>query len=224
MTEEENIIKVGSLPDIVPVFPLPGALVFPGASLPLNIFEPRYLSMTNDSLAKGRWIGMVQPRDTMEHPVPDKVGIFEVGSLTRITSYENIDEKRVLITLTGITRFNIESELEPKKGYRIVKTNYGRFENDLQVSSDKLSDRGRLISAAESYFQRMIEEIDLSDTSEIDDASLLNALCMASPFTVAEKQALLECSGVAERGELLSSLMEMASLGDDTSSLSDLAH
>ena len=97
MTEEENIIKVGSLPDIVPVFPLPGALVFPGASLPLNIFEPRYLSMTNDSLAKGRWIGMVQPRDTMEHPVPDKVGIFEVGSLTRITSYENIDEKRVLV-------------------------------------------------------------------------------------------------------------------------------
>ena len=215
MTEKTEILNCTELPGIIPVFPLPGALIFPGVSLPLNVFEPRYLAMVGDVLTDGRWIGVVQPLNALHHPIPNDVEIFGVGSLARLDTFENIDEERMLVNLIGITRFSIECELEGRNGYRLVKANYQSFEEDLTIDNGKLLDRKRLITAAESFFQHTTEEIDLSNATDITDTMLLNALCMASPLTVAEKQALLECKRIVERGELLSNLLEMASLSDE---------
>ena len=215
MTITHKYEGFGDLPKVVPLFPLPGALIFPGISLPLNIFEPRYLAMTSDALSGDRWIGIVQPLNVAPHPIPNDAEIFGVGSLAKLDSYENLDDDRMLITLKGIIRFQIVCEVQGKNGYRLAEANYQQFEGDLVIEDCKLLNRKRLISAAENYFQNLIQDIDLSTTTDINDTMLLNALCMASPFTIAEKQALLECKGTAERGELLSNLMEMTSMSDE---------
>jgi Lon protease-like protein len=199
-----------SLPGTLPIFPLTGALLLPRARLPLNIFEPRYLAMVEDALGRGRVIGMVQPKATHPDPVPDGVPLYDIGCVGRITSFAETDDSRFLITLLGIGRFRIAKELEMTKGYRRVVPDFTPFVRDRENDDGAARDRKRLIRAVRGFFGLKGIDGDWSAINEASDEALVTSLAMICPFEPREKQALLECVGVAERSELLTALMEMA--------------
>ncbi|MFB3134946.1 MAG: LON peptidase substrate-binding domain-containing protein [Rhodospirillales bacterium] len=198
------------LPETIPVFPLPGALLLPHGHLPLNIFEPRYLNLTADALGQGRMMGMVQPVDAEPDPVSDTAELYRTGCLGRITSFAETDDGRFLITLTGVSRFRIAGELESVRGYRRVSARYDAFAHDLQEDADATADRQRLLDAVRAYFQLEGIDTDWAAIKEAPDGALVTSLAMTCPFEPREKQALLECPGLIERGEFLTTLMEMA--------------
>jgi Lon protease-like protein len=198
------------LPETIPVFPLPGALLLPHGHLPLNIFEPRYLNLTADALGQGRMMGMVQPVHAEPDPVSDTAELYRTGCLGRITSFAETDDGRFLITLTGVSRFRIAGELESVRGYRRVSACYDAFAHDLQEDADATADRQRLLDAVRAYFQLQGIDTDWAAIKEAPDGALVTSLAMTCPFEPREKQALLECPGLIERGEFLTTLMEMA--------------
>ena len=198
------------LPETIPVFPLPGALLLPHGHLPLNIFEPRYLNLTADALGQGRMMGMVQPVHAEPDPVSDTAELYRTGCLGRITSFAEMDDGRFLITLTGVSRFRIADELESMRGYRRVAARYDAFAHDLQEDTGATADRQRLLDAVRAYFQLQGIDTDWTAIKEAPDGALVTSLSMTCPFEPREKQALLECPGLIERGELLTTLMEMA--------------
>jgi len=198
------------LPETIPVFPLPGALLLPHGSLPLNIFEPRYLNLTADALGQGRMMGMVQPVHAEPDPVSDTAELYRTGCLGRITSFAETDDGRFLITLTGVSRFRIAGELESVRGYRRVAVRYDAFADDLQEDTGATADRQRLLDAVRAYFRLQGIDTDWAAIKEAPDGALVTSLAMTCPFEPREKQALLECRGLIERGELLTTLMEMA--------------
>jgi len=198
------------LPETIPVFPLPGALLLPLGHLPLNIFEPRYLNLTADALGQGRMMGMVQPVHAEPDPVSDTAELYRTGCLGRITSFAETDDGRFLVTLTGVSRFRIVDELESARGYRRVAARYDAFAHDLQEDMGATADRRRLLDAVRAYFQFQGIDTDWAAIKEAPDGALVTSLAMTCPFEPREKQALLECPGLIERGELLTTLMEMA--------------
>ena len=198
------------LPETIPVFPLPGALLLPHGHLPLNIFEPRYLNLTADALGQGRMMGMVQPVHAEPDPVSDTAELYRTGCLGRITSFAETDDGRFLITLTGVSRFRIVDELESVRGYRRVAARYDAFAHDLQEDAGATADRQRLLDAVRAYFQVQGIDTDWAAIKEAPDGALVTSLAMTCPFEPREKQALLECPGLIERGEFLTTLMEMA--------------
>ena len=198
------------LPETIPVFPLPGALLLPHGSLPLNIFEPRYLNLAADALGQGRMMGMVQPVHAEPDPVSDTAELYRTGCLGRITSFAETDDGRFLITLTGVSRFRIVDELECVRGYRRVAARYDAFAHDLQDDTGATADRQRLLDAVRAYFHFQGIDTDWAAIKEAPDGALVTSLAMTCPFEPREKQALLECPGLIERGELLTTLMEMA--------------
>ncbi len=200
----------GDLPETIPVFPLPGALLLPHGRLPLNIFEPRYLNLIADALGQGRTMGMVQPVHAEPDPVSDTAELYRTGCLGRITSFAETDDGRFLITLTGVSRFRIAGELESVRGYRRVSARYDAFAHDLQEDADATADRQRLLDAVRAYFQLQGIDTDWAAIKEAPDGALVTSLAMTCPFEPREKQALLECPGLIERGEFLTTLMEMA--------------
>ena len=198
------------LPETIPVFPLPGALLLPLGRLPLNIFEPRYLNLTADALGQGRMMGMVQPVHAEPDPVSDTAELYRTGCLGRITSFAETDDGRFLITLTGVSRFRIAGELESVRGYRRVAARYDAFAHDLQEDTGATADRQRLLDAVRAYFQLQGIDTDWAAIKEAPDGALVTSLAMTCPFEPREKQALLECPGLIERSEFLTTLMEMA--------------
>lgn len=215
MTGAFGDIGLEALPDTLPVFPLSGALLLPHGHLPLNIFEPRYLSMVEDALGNGRLIGMVQPRTPYADPVPDDAGLYPVGCVGRIVSFEETETGHLFIALRGLCRFTIIRELELEKGYRRVQADYGAFNGDFREDDGAINDRPRLITAVRQFFELKDIEVDWEAIEEAGDETLVTSLAMICPLEPREKQALLESTGIGERGELLTSLMEMALLGDD---------
>ncbi len=196
------------LPDDLPVFPLPGALLLPRGCLPLNIFEPRYLHMVLDALANGRLLGMVQPRvagDESAHP-----GLYPTGCVGRITSFDETDDGRLLITLVGVCRFQIERELEVRKGYRRVCASYGPFVGDMEADARSVIDRDRFTSMLRVFFARQGLDVDWDAIGNAPDEALVNSLAMICPFLPEEKQALLEAPGLDERYATMTALLEMA--------------
>ena len=198
------------LPETIPVFPLPGALLLPHGSLPLNIFEPRYLNLTADALGQGRMMGMVQPVHAEPDPVSDTADLYRTGCLGRITSFAETDDGRFLITLTGVSRFRIADEVEGVCGYRRVAVRYDAFPHDLREDTGAAADRQRLLDAVRAYFRLQGIDTDWAAIMDAPDGALVTSLAMTCPFEPSEKQALLECRGLIERGELLTTLMEMA--------------
>lgn len=203
------------LPEILPIFPLGGALLLPRAKLPLNIFEPRYLNMVEDALAGTRTIGMVQPRDAVEHPVPDDVAVYDIGCAGRITSFSETEDGRYLITLSGISRFVIVRELDMVRGYRRVAADYARFADDLAEETGHVAGRERLLVTVRAFFAKNGMEADWPALEAIPDDTLISALAMVCPLEPTEKQALLECRGLAERGEFLLNLLEIVTRAGD---------
>jgi Lon protease-like protein len=200
--------QIGDLPQLIPVFPLDGALLLPGGELPLQIFEPRYLNMVDDVMAGDRVIGMIQTRGgSRERP-----RLAVVGCLGRITSYAETSDGRYLITLTGVCRFEAGEELDLRLPYRQLRARYDRFEVDLaddqEVEADD-EERARFGAALKRYLNRRELDIDWETAQDAPLESLVNSLCMGLAFAPAEKQAFLEAPDLAARFEVLTTLLEI---------------
>ena len=206
--------QVADLPQLIPVFPLDGALLLPGGELPLQIFEPRYLNMVDDAMAGDRVIGMIQTRGGSRA----RPRLSEVGCLGRITSYAETSDGRYLITLTGVCRFDAGEELDLRLPYRQLRAKYDRFSDDLDDEDAVVSEasRARFATALKRYLNRRELDIDWETASEAPLEALVNSLCMGLPFEPAEKQAFLEAPDLAGRFEALTTLLEIdASDPDD---------
>jgi len=208
-----------TLPEVLPIFPLPGALLLPGGQLPLNIFEPRYLAMVSDALADSRLIGMVQPIPQEGESENLDVGswpVFATGCAGRITAFGELDDGRYLITLTGLLRFKVVQELSLEDGYRRIRPDWSCYRGDLEGKEEKASDSGwereHLLGVLSSYFTSAGLEGDWESIHRASDSELVTALAMLCPFDVREKQALLEAPTLGERAQTMIALLEMASL------------
>lgn len=203
--------RLDDLPRVLPIFPLSGALLLPDGKLPLNIFEPRYLALVQDSLAWGRIIGMVQPVKATEDGSAEPV--FDTGCAGRISSFSETEDGRLLITLTGICRFRIVEELESARGYRRVIANWEIFRQDLEPALEVAIDRPRLMAALKKFVKLHNLDINWKAIESASDLALTVSLAMACPFEPPEKQALLESVDAAQRAATLITLMEMAVAG-----------
>jgi Lon protease-like protein len=204
----------GDIPALLPVFPLKGAILLPGAVLPLSIFEPRYLAMLDDAMRGDRLIGIVQPIGSggaTGSPAERDAQLKRVGCAGRIATYQEIDgARRLLTSLYGIARFAISGEVEDGKPYRTCHVSSADFACDFAPPDDDATiDRVRLLETLKRYLSAHRMEADWSTINRLDDRALVNALAVASPFGPEEKQALLEAQGPAERAEILITLAEM---------------
>jgi len=208
----QSYVKASDLPQVIPAFPLPGSILLPRGQLPLNIFEPRYLNMIDDAMAGDRVIGLIQPAGGPAS-LPS---LTAVGCAGRITSFAETSDGRYLITLTGICRFRVASELPSQTPYRQVRATYASFESDLSVPSGEGFDREFFLDALRAYLERRQLEIDWETAGAAPQEALINSLAMALPFEAAEKQALLESPTLQDRCETLTALMQIdaAETGD----------
>lgn len=196
-----------ALPENLPVFPLSGAVLLPQARLPLNIFEPRYLAMIEDALGKGRMIGMVQPTTEEDVSTPP---LYSVGCAGRITSFNETDDGRILIVLTGLCRFRITAEVPTTRLYRCVKPDWTPYLGDLDDAGDSNLDRARLLDLLQTYFKKNGISVDWNVVQNTPDDVLISTVVMISPLEANEKQALLEADSLAARAGMLETLLEMA--------------
>ncbi len=210
MTASTYQLTKADLPDEIAVFPLTGAMLLPDGRLPLNIFEPRYLMLVEDVLSEGRFLGMVQPRETETETVGDDEPIYDVGCLGRITAFAETDDGRYLITLSGLARFRIVEETGLRNGYRRVRVDYSDFPKDLDHDQVYGFIRQPFIDALQTYFALYEIKGSWEALEKADEATLITSVAMAVPFSPEEKQAILECATLADQGEMLRSLMEMA--------------
>jgi Lon protease-like protein len=197
------------LPGTLPVFPLTGVLLLPRGRLPLNIFEPRYLAMFDDSLRSHRLIGMIQP---VNDDNADPPALRSVGCAGRIISFNESEDGRYIITLGGITRFRVGAELAAATPYRQVQPQFEEYADDLtpvRLSHDAI-DRPRLLQALRRYLDANKLKADWGGIENAEIEGLVNSLCMISPFGPTEKQALLEAPSLRDRADALTALIEMA--------------
>ncbi len=201
---------LASLPQRFPVFPLTGALLLPGGRLPLNIFEPRYLAMTEDALAAGRMFAMIQP-DPSRAPGKTGPALYRVGCLGRLSSFSETDDGRYLITLTGVIRFEVVEELGMQRGYRRVRGDFSRFTDDLLPHAPGQLDREALLDALRAYFDRRGFDANWEAIDTMEDAQLVTSLAMVCPFDPVEKQALLESANLVDCCATLHTLLRIDS-------------
>ena len=201
--------ELEGLPAEFPVFPLPGALLLPRGKLPLNIFEPRYLALVEDALANGRVFGMIQP-DRGRPDGPSGPALFRIGCLGRLSSFSETDDGRYLITLTGLVRFRVLSELDTRRGYRRVRAEYGPFADDLGPPAPIAAGRETILGVLRAFFAARGLDANWEAIERMPDDALVVTLAMACPFDVPEKQALLEAATEADRADTLVALLRMA--------------
>jgi hypothetical protein len=207
--------RAEDLPSEFPVFPLAGALLLPRGKLPLNIFEPRYKALTEDSLGGGRMFGMIQP-DATQPDGPAGPSLFRIGCLGRISAFNESDDGRYQISLTGVIRFSFAAELEGRRGYRRVRGDMARFHDDLDLSSRSIElARDTLMTALRSYFTHRGVDANWDAIKRLSDDNLVITLAMVCPFEPAEKQALLEAGTVPDQAAMLLTLLRMGSVGPD---------
>jgi hypothetical protein len=194
----------GDLPDVIPVFPLPGALLLPRGQMPLNIFEPRYLAMVDDSMRSGqRLIGMIQP-DISHTERRDRPTLFRVGCVGRITQLAESGDGRYLLELTGVSRFKVIEELSVTTPYRQCRVDYATFIDDFTArKGEEDVDRRSLIAVLADFLKANNLRADWEGIDKAPNEALVNALAMMSPYGVPEKQALLEAPDLKTRAEIL---------------------
>jgi len=205
--------RFGDLPDVIAVFPLPGALLLPRARLPLHIFEPRYLAMLDDALkTQTRLIGMVQP-----HEVPGREkGLHKIGCAGRITQFSETEDGRYMVTLSGLSRFRVVEEVDGFQPYRRCRVNWDGFERDKAgPEADTSFNRKRFLNLLDRYFTARELSADWETLREADDELLLNSLSMMLDFSPEDKQALLEAPSLGTRRETLVTLIEYALRGGE---------
>ena len=197
--------KTINLPNILPVFPLSNFIFFPKTTVPLNIFEKRYLEMINDSMRSDRMIGMIQPKEQNKQ----KPSLYKIGCAGKITSFNETEDGRYLIVLSGISRFKIVEEIESDKLYRKCKVDFSDFSADQEVSRNKInfSDLKLIFQNLKSLFDKEGYLINWKELEKQDLSETLNALAMASPFSLEEKQILLESKDIFERKKKLEEIL-----------------
>lgn len=217
------ITRPEDLPETLPIFPLAGVLLLPGGRLPLNIFEPRYLAMVEEALAHKRLFGMVQPTGTTN--ADGSVQTFKVGCAGRIHSFNETDDGRLLISLVGVCRFRIREETEIRNGFRSVKAEWDDYLGDLtETCKPACVDRDKLMQHMKCYFKLQGVAGDWDLIEKTNDNKLITSLAMICPFQPSEKQALLEAKTIEERCRLLTTLMDMALLGEENDDCDMIKH
>ena len=202
-------VDVGTLPDVIPLFPLSGVILLPRSHLPLNIFEPRYLDMVRDALAADSVIGMIQPREPSVSA--SEPPLFQVGCLGRIVQHEDTPDGRILLALEGLARFKIGEELARTTPYRKAQVSYDAFENDgTEAVLGSPGVRENLIETLKKYLDLQGLQADWEALTIAPDERLINAMAMICPFEPGEKQALIEAGQLEERADLMTALMNFA--------------
>jgi Lon protease-like protein len=216
--------KPADLPEILPVFPLQGCILLPRSTLPLNIFEPRYLEMLDDVLAGDRLVGIVQPKahqDDEESPLDKDAPLRRTGGVGRLTAFSETDDGRILITLAGIARFDIVDEVSGDRPYRRCRVSYEAYCSDfIHGHGQEAVDWPRLLAVLKTYLSTRQMTADWESIERSPAELLVNTLAMISPYGPEEKQALLEARSLKERSEVLMALaqMEMAAPEDGSGS------
>ena len=201
------------LPQRLPVFPLRGAILLPRAALPLNVFEPRYLAMLDHVIGSTRVLGIIQPGPDPsgdESPIGNSSDLKRVGCAGRVTSYQELDDGRLMITLTGLCRFEVVSEEPMAAPYRTMRADYTRFADDMKpgLGEDQV-DRQGLLRVLKMYLDEKRLNTDWSAIQRASSEFLVNTLSIISPYGAEEKQALLEAGDLKSRAEVLVALAEM---------------
>ena len=197
-----------NLPAELPVFPLSNFIIFPKTSVPLNIFEPRYIDMVNDSMKSNKLIGMIQPKKSNnQYGVPE---LYEVGCVGKITSFRETEDGRYLIELKGVARFKNIKEIQSEKKYRILKVSYDNFVKDLEEKNEELkfSDLELIFKDLKTLFERKGFIINWKALEKQSLDETINALAMASPFTLEEKQILLEAKNLDLRKDKITEILK----------------
>ena len=186
-------------PDIIPVFPLSGVIYFPKTNLPLNIFEKRYLDLVNDAFKKDKFMGMVQSKKEND-------AVYKIGCLGKISDYQKSKDGRILINLTGVSRFKILEEVSNNKLYREFHVDYKDFNQDIEMINDKV-DSGNLMEKAKSFFKRSGLLLNWNEFEKLDNVQKINTLSMIAPITNEEKQKLLEAISLENKVKTLESII-----------------
>ena len=189
---------MNKLPQKIPVFPLSNFIIFPNTTVPLNIFEPRYLRMTEDAMAHDRLIGIIQPKKKQASKDPD---LFKVGCVCRIISFNETDDGRYIIILKGINRFEVLNEIENQKLYREINVDYDSFKNDEKSDQENFEffKIKKILKELKLLFEKRGYQINWKDLEGQNVYQTLSGLSMASPFSILEKQILLEAKSLSER-------------------------
>jgi len=202
------MLKKKDLPNSVPIFPLSNFIFFPDTSAPLNIFEPRYIDMIDQCMKTDRLLGMAQPKRVSDNKIPE---LFDVGCLGKISSFNETEDGRYVIVLNGITRFNINKEIDNKKTFREFEINFNGFENDTSNKSEKIdfSDINLIFNDLKRVFDKQGYLINWNELKKQTLDQTINTLSMASPFSREEKQMLLEAKDLKFRKKKLEQILKI---------------
>jgi len=196
-----------NLPNIIPVFPLSNFIIFPKTTVPLNIFEERYVNMIDDSMQSNKFIGMIQPKKTNDGLTPPV--LHDVGCLGKITSFKETEDRRYLIELKGLIRFKVIREIESSKKYRQYEVDFNSFDHDLNEKKEELkfSDLELIFKDLKALFEKRGFIINWKELEKQSLDETINALAMASPFTLEEKQVLLEAENLNIRKNKIADIL-----------------
>jgi uncharacterized protein len=209
--------RPADMPARIPVFPLRGAILLPRATLPLNLFEPRYVAMIDDCIGSSRVLGIIQPErvggpgsEQDESPTGKHVGLRRVGCAGRVTAFQEVPDGRVVITLTGVSRFTVLAETPTPKPYRICEVSYDPFLADFVADADNSRvNRPQLMAVLKRYLEANNYRADWASIEKAPSEHLVNSLSIMSPYGPEEKQALLEAADLKTRADVLIALAEM---------------
>jgi len=203
-------MKKEKFPNKIPIFPLSSAIFFPKTILPLNIFEDRYIQLVNDAMKENRMFGMVQPKNR-KGIAPE---VYKIGCLGKIVSFNETEDKRFIISLSGIIRFKIKNEIKKEKLYRSFEVDYSEFLNDLEEEKDQTInfDKKDLLRKIKLFFQKINYPIDYNELIKLNLYQLVNTVSMISPFSVEEKQKLIETIKIEDKIKILSEIINFSLL------------
>ena len=198
--------KKEDLPNKIPIFPLSNFIIFPETSVPLNIFEPKYIEMVDDIMKSSRMIGMIQPKKKTNNEIPE---LYEVGCVSKITSFNESEDGRYLIVLNGLSRFKIIDEINNNKRYREYNVSFNEFKEDANSNKDPInfSDLKIIFKDLKTLFQKKGYIINWKELEKQNLNQTINTLAMASPFSLEEKQALLETQNLSLRKSKLQEIL-----------------
>jgi len=199
--------KKEKLPNKISIFPLSNFIFFPNTNVPLNIFEPRYIEMVNDSMKDSRLIGMVQPKKNLENSLDQ---LYNIGCLGKITSFSETEDGRYLIVLNGLSRFKIIKEIKNEKSYRECEISFNDFQDDIKINKEeiKFSDLQLIFKDLKNLFDKRGYSINWNELKKQNLEQTINTLAMASPFSLEEKQTLLETKNLNLRKEKLEEILK----------------
>ena len=201
------MIDFKNLPEKIPVFPLSNFIFFSRTTVPLNIFEPRYIQMIDDAMSGNKMIGIIQPAKTGKIRKPD---LYKVGCLGKITNFSETEDGRYLIILNGLSRFKIIKEIKNEKSYRECELSFHGFENDIKLNKEeiKFSDLKFIFKDLKTLFEKKGYSINWNELQKQSLEKTINALSMSSPFSLEEKQILLESKNLTLRKNKLEEILK----------------